>query len=895
MLTRGTKLGVYEVISSLGAGGMGEVYRARDTKLGRDVAVKILPDTFASDPERLARFEREARTLAALNHPHIAHIYGMEGATSATPWNALVMELVEGEDLAQWIERGPIPLDEALPIARQIAEALEAAHEQGIVHRDLKPANIKLRPDGTVKVLDFGLAKMYATAKAGALTALGDAEGLGLSPATSPTLTSPANMTVGGMILGTAAYMAPEQAKGKPIDRRADIWAFGCVLYEMLTGHAAFTGDSVTHTLARVIEGEPDWSALPATTPAHVARLVRRCLRKDVTRRWQHIGDARVELTEPEPQAVEQAAFQPASRRLHVAYAAAIATLGAIAIGLFAWQRSATATAPPPIAQLEFSLPSGVDFFARAGGLAISPDSSQIAYVASQNGTRQIFLRPLAGTDARPVPRTESAVYTAFSPDGRSIAYVSVDRSVNIVSLSDGVVTPLPGDADYSSPAWGPEGAIVYTRNNVLWRAPTPSAQPVQLTTLDVARGEVGHRQPFVLPTGAVLFTSFAGNPPAARVEVVTPSDGGRRVLIQNASAAFYARQHVIFARGSALLAVPFDLEEVAVSGAERTILPDVATRAGFPIAAVAANGTIAYLPRRAATARLLWVTRTGVETPINDTPRNYIGPRISPDGRKIAVYVDDDADAIWLHDVERQTFTRAVSGGSDGFVTAAVGWIVWTPQADRMIYRTPSAMWSVDTVGGADARKIESSTGTDFPNAVSPDGDTLVYTHNEPGMASDIYMMSLSGKFPPKAVLATRAVESNAHFSADGRYLAYTSNESGRSEVYLRSFPQGDRKWQVSIDGGSHLVWSRDGKTLFFRDRARHVMAVDVVTSPDVKLSVPRVLLEDRYTMSGYTSVANYDVSPDGQRFAVVRDDGAVRIGVLVNYFDELLSKSAQ
>ena len=859
----GNTIGPYSVVAKIGEGGMGEVYRARDTVLNRDVALKIIPELFARDPERVERFKREAQTLAALNHPHIAHVYGLErsGQTSA-----LVMELIEGENLAERLARGPIPPDDAVAIARQVADALAAAHDSGIVHRDLKPANIKVRPDGTAKVLDFGLAKA-------------------IEPETAVlhTVTSPA-MTMKGMVLGTAAYMSPEQAKAKPVDRRTDIWAFGAVLFEMLAGAPAFDADGATATLAHVIEREPEWSKLPSSTPPQVARVIRRCLRKDPARRLQHIADARVELTDEEVGAVTAPPLRT-SRRIHAIYVAVCVMLAAVA-GFLLWQRAMIVdTAPPPIAHLEFSLPGGFDFFTRAGSLSISPDASRIAYVAGQYGTRQIFVRLLAETEARPVPRTETAVYATFSPDGESMAFVSVDRSLNIVSLRDGVLTVLPGEADYGAPAWGVDGSLVYSRDGVLWRAAAPTSPAVQLTTLDPKRAET-HRQPCILPNGTVLFTSVASLGTLPRIEAALP-DGIRRVLVENATAAFYVPGHLIFARGSALLTVPFNHETLAIAGTEAAILNNVGTRVGLPIVAVAANGTIAYLPRRAATARLLWVGHDGTETVINDTPRNYIGPRISPDGSKIATYVDDETDAIWLHDVERRTFTRLIAGVSDGLASSpSGGWSAWTPRADRIIYRTLVGMWSVETGSAAEPRKIEGTTAVDFPNAIAPDGDTLAYTRNQAGTSSDIYVLSLSGKFPPRPVIATRAVEANAHFSTDGRYLAYASNESGRSEVYLREYPTGTRRWPVSVDGGSHLVWARNGKTIFFRDRARHLVAVDVTLSPEVKLSTPRILFDDRYTMSGYTSVANYDVSADGRRFAMVRDDGTVRFAVLVNYF---------
>lgn len=872
-VSAGTRIGVFEVIAPIGEGGMGQVWRANDTTLGREVALKFLPPAFSSDPDRVMRFQREAKTLASLNHSHIAQIYGFEQSDDGS---ALVMELVEGEDLSRRIARGAIPIEEALPIARQICAALEAAHEHGIIHRDLKPANIKVRSDGTVKVLDFGLAKLGAGGAIGAAGATG----------AGPTVMSPAG-SAPGMILGTAAYMSPEQAKGKVVDQRADIWAFGCVLFEMLTGRAAYGGETVTDVLARVIEREPDWTLLDRDTPANLRRVLHRCLQKDVARRQQHIADARLDLDDNTT--ADRTVVRP-TVRLHVAYAAIILTLGLIIVSILALNR-APLVSPAPVSNLDLVLARGDDLFARAGSLAISNDGTQIAYVASRNGVRQLYLRDLGERNAVALKGTEFAVYASFSQDGRKIAFVNVDRTLNVLTLADGAISPIGSSgstgADYSSPEWDDDGSIVYSKDGVLWRM-SGDGTPRQLTTLDAERKELGHRQPAILPGGSILFTSFGGPSGFPRIEALIP-DGTRRVVVENASTAFFARGHIIFSRGTELLMAAFDPGRLAMTETPRLMISGVETRVGYPLADVAANGTVLYLPSQPATARLVWVSRTGIETPINDIPRNYVGPRVSPDGTRVAVYVDDNSDSGWVQDLDRQTFTRVLSGTNDGYVSSASGWIVWTPKGDRMIFRTPTGMWSGSSSGGRPSQ-ILGSGGTSFPNAIGPDGDTLAYSHNGGGTRGDIYVTSLTGKFAARPFLNTNASESNAQFSPDGRFIAYVSDESGRPEIYLREFPIGDRKWTVSTGGGSHLVWSRRGDTMFYRDRERHIVAVDVALTPTVRLSIPKILFEDRYTTSGYTTVANFDASPDGQRLAMIRDDGAVRLAVLSNYFDRRL-----
>jgi serine/threonine protein kinase len=493
-LTAGTRLGVYEITASIGEGGMGQVYRATDTTLGRQVAIKLLPDAFASDPERMARFEREAKTLASLNHPNIAAIYGFDKSAGL---HALVMELVDGDDLSQRIARGAIPIDEALPIAKQIAEALEAAHEQGIVHRDLKPANIKLRPDGTVKVLDFGLAK-----------ALDPAPSSDLSQ--SPTIATPAATRM-GVIMGTAAYMSPEQARGKTVDKRTDIWAFGCVVYEMLTGKAAFGGETLTDIVAAVVTNEPDWAALPANMPASARALLRRCLQKDLGRRLQHAGDARIEIdeaiAEPAPRPQSAHASRPTAPFARVIPWATVALLAlALLITQIASRRAGSSS--PRVVRVELNMPAGVEVAtASTPNLSISPDGTRLAFIGGLGGLRRLYVRRFDEFEATPLRGTETVNICFFSPDGGALAFVTTDRVLKKVSLADGLVTTVVVGADYTAGAWGPDDRITFGRGGTLWQVPATGGPARQLTTLDSGKNERLHAYPTVVAGGkAILF-----------------------------------------------------------------------------------------------------------------------------------------------------------------------------------------------------------------------------------------------------------------------------------------------------------------------------------------------------------------------------------------------------
>ena len=880
------------MLSALGAGGMGEVYRARDTRLDRHVALKILPESFAGDPDRLMRFEREAKTLAALNHPHIAQIHGLENPPEGGHHSvALVMELVEGEDLSRRIARGPIPIDEALPIARQIAEALEAAHEQGIIHRDLKPANIKVRDDGTVKVLDFGLAKAMEPASAtGASAGQADAS-------QSPTITTPA-MTEAGVILGTAAYMSPEQARGKPVDRRADVWAFGCVLYEMLTGQRAFEGQGVSETLARVIEREPDWEKLPASLSPALRTYLKRCLQKDPRKRVQSIGDLRLALEGAFDTAVSQSAALPAGmpwRRVAVAVWAVIAS-GAL-ISTLVWMALGRAElAPLPVSRLQLT-PSGtsaLSLFWNNRDLAITPDGSRVIYVGNR-GT-QLFVRAL---DAL----TPVAVFTGalpngpfVSPDGQWIGFADNRGELKKVPVTGGPAVTL-ATLDTAGPAgatWGPDGTIIVATAAVetgLQRLTAAGGPLTVLTRPDREQGEADHFWPEMLPGGrAVLFTitALTGGLDAAQIAVLDLETGTRKILVRGGSHGHYVssgprspqrgerdRGHLVYAAGGTLRAVPFDLARLETEGPSVTVVPDVVTTFNGGVdAVVAGNGTLAYVPGSERTARtLVWVDRQGRETPIAVPPRPYLLPALSPDGTRVMVFGNDQEHDLWLWDLGRTMLTRlTLTPGVDG-----IG--VWTPDG-RVIFASERTgvrnLWRAADGSGVVERLTE-SPNTQYPSAVTPDGRRAIFTEMFPGTADDVMMMELDATRRVTPLVQSPFIERNGSVSPDGHWLAYEANDSGRVEVYVRPFPDvSSGHWQVSTNGGTRPIWTRSGQELIYVSPAGALMRVGVTRGRSWVATTPTVVVREGYYTTPQWWGLSYDIAADGQRFLMIKE-GAV------------------
>ena len=872
-IAAGTKLGPYEISGAIGAGGMGEVYQAHDTKLGRDVAIKILPEAFAHDPERLSRFQREAKMLAALNHPNIATIYGLEESNGTS---YLVMELVSGETLADRIKgEGAFPIDEALKIAVQIAEALEAAHERGIIHRDLKPANVKVTPDGKVKVLDFGLAKAFA------------GDGANEDPSNSPTLSMAATMH--GVILGTAAYMSPEQARGKAVDKRTDIWAFGCVLYEELTGRQAFQGETVTDILAKVLQGEPDWELLPRATPLQIRDLLRRCLQKDKTLRLRDAGDARIEIQEAlsaQPESVVARAF---GRRQVAALGLAAAALLAIA-GIAVWNLK-PAPSPPlqPVTRTVITLPPGdqlaaVDYPA----IAISPDGTKLAYVATHSGRRQIYLRPLDLLEAKPLPGTEGANTPFFSPDGRWLGFFA-DGRLKKISLSGGAALSLVNTINANGASWSSQGVIAFTPTDgsPLQQVSNDGGTQTPLTRLET--GEVLHRWPHFLPSGkAVLFAATGTNP---QIAVQSLETGQRKDLVSGGTSPQYVTTgHLLYGQNGNLMAAPFDLERLEVKGAFVPVVAGILQTPGRlgTQCGVSATGSLVYVPGEVqSTGRLVWVDRNGSEQVLAAPPRVYRYPRLSPDGKRMAVSIEEHDVQIWLYDIVRETMTRLTLEGTFNMLGD------WAPDGKRIAYYSNregqiNLFWrSVD--GSSGPERLTTSENIQGVGSFSPDGQALAFVEPDPSTGMDLWMLHMSDR-QAKPFLRTPFNEGAPRFSPDGHFLAYFSNESGRYEVYVQPYPGPGAKWQISTEGGTEPVWNPKGRELFYREGER-MMAVDIVTQPDFSASKPRMLFQGAYAATP-GSFAYYDVSQDGQRFLMIKPEQTTsftQIVVVQNWFEEL------
>jgi serine/threonine-protein kinase len=873
----GSRLGPYEIVSALGAGGMGEVWRARDPRLGREVAIKVLPEVFASDAERLARFRREAQVLASLNHPQIAAIYGLEESSGI---EALVLELVPGETVAERLANGPLPVEDALEIARQIAEALEAAHERGIVHRDLKPANVKLTPEGKVKVLDFGLAKALNS----------DASSPDVS--TSPTLT--ARATQAGIVIGTAAYMSPEQARGKSVDKRADIWAFGAVLYEMLTGRRAFEGETVSDTLAAVLRAEVDWAALPAATPSSVRRVLKRCLDRDTRTRFHDIADARIEMEEG-GSAPPVAALQPAprSRWRGPAIFAAGGVLAAAAV-FFATRAP---NRPSPVRR--FAL-SGLNLMLDPRqSLALSPDGSSLVFRGrGEDGFERLYLRALDSLEVRPLPGTEQGGQPFFSPDG---AWVGFFAAGNLKKVSPAGGSPQVICRTASVPGggtWLDDGTIIFI-GDVYGGAERVSAgggTPQRILTLN-QKGLTAVSTPWALPGGrGVLYAVRTGD----KFDVAVSSLDGRefRVLVEDAYSPVYTDGFVFYqqGQGNTVLAFPFDAQRLVATGLPSPALSGIGTRISFQtrMFALAADGTIAYVPRTSALQQgaLLWVDRKGTAAPALEFPRPVDIPRLSPDGTRIAFRTPAPNCDVWVHDVARGSTTRlTIEGDNHG--------VVWMPGGKRIAFVRASGSLSDVLAESADGtgrleRLGKAEVSATFPSSFSPDGRFLLVSGSGKDSGLDIGVLGLGGD--PKEAKIQPLIhgafdESEAAFSPDGRWIAYVSNESGRPEVYLQPYPAMDSRQQVSTDGGTEPVWSRGGTELFFR-QGRKMLMVEVRSAPAISVGRPRSLFEGNY-LDG-PSVANYDVSADGERFLMVRgrDGGGAEAVIVLNWVGELRAK---
>ena len=881
----GDRIGPYDVLTEIGAGGMGKVYRARDTTLRRDVALKILPEPFALDADRLARFTREAHVLASLNHPNIAAIYGFEASHGV---QALVLELVEGPTLADRIAQGPIPIDETLPIARQIADAVEAAHEQGIVHRDLKPANIKLRFDGTVKVLDFGLAKAL------------DSAPVAIDASQSPIVTNPATMSGVGILMGTAAYMAPEQAKGRSVDKRADIWAFGCVLYEMLTAKRAFDGDDVTDTLTLIITKEPDWTALPPETSVAIRRLLRRCLQKERKGRLDSAVAARLEIDDAltAPAADSSSVAPPARRRERLAWTTAVAAIAAvIAISIFMFVRAGPE--PVLVSRSTVRLPPAQ----RLAGLgqpaiAFSPDGGRLVYVATAGGPWELYLRELDSFAGTPIPGTADAASPFFSPDGREVGFFT-GGWLKKVPIAGGPSVPL-ARAGRRGASWGSDGNIIFASGSEsgLSVVSADGGSVQTLTTLNRQKAERSHRYPHHLPGGrGVLFTVGTGdNWDDARIEVLKLGTAERTILIDGGSDARYVSTgHLVFLRAGTLRAVPFDLERLEVTGSPVALVEGVlgsASNSGAAQAAFSDAGSLAYVSgdTRAFENTVMWVDRTGTEQPLPKLPPgSYAHPRLSPDGQRAVLAIDEgNKEDVWIYEMRRGSLRKLTLEGVGGLP-------FWTPDGKNVTFRSrkagrPHLFWKTADGLGAKEEPLTSGENAQHPGAWSLDGEMLAFTDDDPSTGRDIWTLSLHNGRKAEPFLRTSFNEANPAFSPDGRWMAYESDESGRDEVYVTDFPGRSMQVPVSTEGGAEAVWSRDGQELFYRNGDK-MMAVAIVLQPTFRPSKPEFLFEKYHVP--YAPLRNYDVSSDGRQFLMLKDNeqfaAVTHIDLVLNWHEEL------
>ena len=863
-LTVGTRLGHYDVTALLGEGGMGQVWQATDTQLNREVALKILPDAFATDPDRLARFTREAQILASLNHPNIAAIYGIEEAEGT---RALVLELVEGPTLADRISKGPILLDEALPIAKQIAEALEAAHEAGVIHRDLKPANVKVKADGTVKVLDFGLAKAFQP----------DASTAGLSQ--SPTISLTAAATQMGMVIGTAAYMAPEQAKGKPVDKRADVWAFGVVLYEMLTGKRAFVGDDVSDTLAAVLRAEVNLAALAEETPARLRQVLRACLQRDPKQRVQAIGDVRLAMEgafETTVSAPPDRGIGPSRQVWQRPLSATAAALALLALGgLAVWGL----TPADPRLIVRMPIPLGAqEVFTNTGRqlVAISPDGSHIVYSANGGLTLrpvdQLQGTPLAGTsegDGGAIPGARSPF---FSPDGLWIGY-HVGRQLRKVSISGGAPVTLCDAVQPFGASWGTDDMILFGQQDGIWQVSGAGGTPVQLIAME--EGELAHG-PQMLPGGDwVLFTLRPDGTTswdAAQIVAQSLETEERVVLVPGGRDARYVETgHLVYVLNGVLLAVPFDLGARRVTGGPVPLVEGIRDAAGERTGAaqfsVARNGSLIYVPGgggRESGLSLVWVTRTGEESLTAAEVRDYGDLRVSPDGTRVAMGIYDQGNTdVWIWHLEQGTLTRLTfDEGEDASP-------LWSTDSSRVVFRSArdggGLFWKAADGTGSVEQLLESAAGV-RPWGWSADGRLLFDT-----ATGEIGVLSVEGDRTVEMLLETEFQERVPALSPDGRWLAYQSDESGQADIYVRPFPNlNDGKWQVSTGIGVDPVWSPDGRHLFFLAIPGVMMVSEVQTSPTFAHGTPTLAFDvSRYDLRGLGSGSRrYDIAPDGDRF---------------------------
>jgi serine/threonine protein kinase len=850
----GTRLGSFEILEPIGEGGMGVVYKARDTRLGRSVAIKVLPDVFANDPERVARMQREAQVLATLNHPHIATIYGMED-------RAIVMELVEGKTL-----EGPVPVEEATRIARQIAEGLEAAHEKGIIHRDLKPANIKLTAEGNVKILDFGLARALASDPT-------------LShPASSPTLTIAA--TTMGVILGTAAYMSPEQARGVPVDRRSDIWSFGVVLYELLTGKRLFQGDSVTDTLAAVIRQDIDFSVIPSP----LRPLLQRCLERDRKQRLQDIGEARILLEHPAPVTPQKEAMP---RRSLVPWAVAAACLAlAVVTGFVNLNRKPPETGIP--ARFTLPLPDDTQFD-RSGFPAISPDGRHVAFTAfSKLSQPQIWVRSMDSLQARPLPGTEEAGTPFWSPDSRSLAFVANGklRKVDLAGGPPSTITDLEGAT--STGAWAPDGTILVTCKSVLHQVNAGGGEPKPVLELDKARGEEWQGIPRFLPDGKhFVYVSWTRDPEKRALAVAALGEKQGRVLFRSDSHAEYTPSgHLVYLRQGTLVARPFDPVKLEFRGEpvplmEHVIRSSQSSRGGF---AAANNGTIVIRQAGSEREQFALYERSGRRVRSVGPPGVYTQANLSSDDRNLAVQMTDPQsrqDDIWLLELKSGIMTRHT------LTNARDQDPIWSPDGKQVLYlsrgvQANAAALMRKAVGGAREEKVADVDSSTFPEEWLKDGGAICVNMR----GKKIFRVPFAEGGKPQVVLESEFDKDEMHLSPDGKWAAYGSSESGRWEVYVASFPDLNHRRQISASGGFQPLWRRDGKELFYLGIDGKLCAAELRVGPNgIENEAPKELFQTRIRVA--PNYDQYAVTANGKEFILMEPEMELRqsLQVILNW----------
>jgi eukaryotic-like serine/threonine-protein kinase len=881
-LAAGARLGSYEILGRIGAGGMGEVYRAQDSKLKRVVAIKVLPDALAAEPERISRFEREAQLLASLNHPNIAVVHDFQQDDER---HFLVMELVEGETLADRLHRGPLAIEDALHIARQIAEALEAAHQKGIIHRDLKPANIKVSADGRVKVLDFGLAKIFETAPAS------------FDSTNSPTLMGG---TMHGVILGTAAYMSPEQARGRPVDPRTDIWALGCVIYEMLTGTQAFAGENLSDTVAAVLRSEPDWRALPAETPLRIRVLLKRCLQKDSRQRLHDVADVRIEIDDRDADSTPAAASPQQTGHHRVTLVVLAVVSGAALSSVLWWVGTRQSRATPAAVHLNLMLVNQVASFGHLNAnreLAISPDGQKIVYVANHGGKRQLFLRTLGSSEATLIDGTDGATTAFFSPDSEWIAF-DKGSELQKAALSGGspvTICNLSGTGFYGGD-WGADNTIVFVPdyNGGLWTVSANGGTPQPLLKTSVEKDRVSYSDPQILPGGkAVLFTLASGRAVTADdqdVAVLDPGDNDPRILIRGGSHPRYLPTgQVVYVHAGALLAIAFDMSKLAVTGTPVSVVEGLGkTWSGDTDYSIAKNGTLVYEANAGVKTGGLFVLvdRHGNVQPLWGRRGNYSEFSISPNGKSLASRVFAVNDDIWTYDI--------ASGAPLRFTFEPLDEIFpqWTADGTRIAFgtRTGTIFWK-SSDGSGPREELTHGEYPRYPASFSRDGTRLAFVEIHPSRRRDIWLMPLDGDRRPEPLVATDADERDARFSPDGQWLAYVSDETGRDEVFIRPIGSRGGRKQVSSEGGTAPAWSPNGRELFFA-KGDQLAAVTLdgqgnpVGRDRVLFSAPR--FED---LQVEPENPLFDVMPDGEHFVFVLEQSSspTHYNIVLNWAEEL------